>query len=83
MTNVGSFLLGICFDSGFSLFAGTKAVAEPILVSVYCFSLVLPLSLRIISLDLYSVSLVLFRSVLSSLRLLRLMPFLLCPRVQW
>jgi len=38
---LGIGLLGICFDSKFLLFAGTKAMAEPILVSVYCCSLVL------------------------------------------
>jgi len=48
------FPTGICFDYGFSLFAGTKTVAEPILVSVYCCSLVLPVSLCIIALDLCS-----------------------------
>jgi len=46
---LGIGLLGICFDSKFLLFAGTKAMAEPILVSVYCCSLVLSVSLCIIS----------------------------------
>ena len=56
-------LLGICFDSGFSLFAGTKAMAGPILVSVYCCSLVLSVSLCIIS---FSGFMLCFSSVLFS-----------------
>jgi len=49
-----------------SLFAGTKTVAEPILISVYCCSLVLPVSPCIFALDLCSAFSLFFASIFLS-----------------